>query len=92
MSGRSGLRRFRQWNGRNGFTGSFLNWTAAGEDGYVEKVYQLDKVGGFIGAGTPESRAFTAARLDAGASMLRDMIYTAWIDSTQPVPDPYAGR
>lgn len=59
---------------------------------YVEKVYQFDKAGAFVGAGTPESRDFTAARLAAGASMLRDMIYTAWIDSAQPVPDPYAGK
>ena len=54
---------------------------------YVEKVYQLEKAGGFVGAGTPESRDFTAARLADGASMLRDMIYTAWIDSAQPVPE-----
>ena len=59
---------------------------------YVEKVYQLDKVGGFIGAGTPESRQFTAERLGAGASMLRDMIYTAWLESANPVPDPYAQK
>jgi len=59
---------------------------------FVEKVYQLDKVGGFQGAGTPESRQFTAQRLAAGASMLRDMIYTAWLDSAKPVPDPYAGK
>ena len=59
---------------------------------YVEKVYQLYKVGGFDGAGTPESRDFTAARLADGASMLRDMIYTAWIDSAQPVPDSNAGK
>ena len=59
---------------------------------FVEKVYQLDKVGGFVGAGTPESRDFTAARLADGCSMLRDMIYTAWVDSAQPVPDPYAGK
>jgi hypothetical protein len=59
---------------------------------YVEKVYQLEKAGGFVGAGTPESRSFTASRLAAGASMLRDMIYSAWIDSAQPVPDPYAGK
>jgi hypothetical protein len=67
---------------------AYLRHTAT----YVEKVYQLDKVGGFLGAGTPESRDFTAARLADGASMLRDMIYTAWIDSAQPVPDPYAGK
>ena len=59
---------------------------------FVEKVYQFDKAGAFIGAGTPESRDFTAARLAAGAGMLRDMIYTAWIASAQPVPDPYAGK
>lgn len=52
---------------------------------YVEKVYQLEKAGGFTGAGTAGSREFTAERLAAGASMLRDMIYTAWIDSAQPV-------
>jgi hypothetical protein len=59
---------------------------------YVEKVYQLEKAGGFVGAGSEESRAFAAERLGAGASMLRDMIYSAWIDSAQPVPDPYAGK
>jgi hypothetical protein len=59
---------------------------------YIEKVYQLDKAGGFTGAGTPESRDFTAERIAAGASMLRDMIYAAWVDSAQPVPDPYAGK
>ena len=59
---------------------------------YVEKVYQLEKVGGFVGAGTAESRAFTAERLAAAASMLRDMICAAWLESGKPVPDPYAGK
>jgi hypothetical protein len=59
---------------------------------YVEKVYQLEKAGGFSGEGTPESRAFTTERVAAGASMLRDMIYTAWVDSGVPVNDPYAGK
>ena len=59
---------------------------------YVEKVYQLEKAGGFVGAGTAESREFTAERLAAGASMLRDMIYSAWLESAKPVPDPYAGK
>jgi len=59
---------------------------------YVERVYQLEKAGGFVGAGTAESREFTAERLAAGASMLRDMIYTAWIESGKPVADPYAGK
>ena len=59
---------------------------------YVEKVYQLEKAGGFVGAGSAESRAFTAQRLAAGASMLRDMIYTAWVESAKPVADPYAAK
>jgi hypothetical protein len=59
---------------------------------FVERVYQLEKGGGFVGAGTAESREFTAERLAAGASMLRDMIYTAWLESAKPVPDPYAGK
>jgi len=67
---------------------AYLRHTAT----YVEKVYQLEKAGGFVSAGTAESREFTAERLAAGASMLRDMIYTAWVDSAQPVPDPYAGK
>jgi hypothetical protein len=59
---------------------------------HVEEVYQLEKAGGFVGQGTPASREFTEQRLAAGASMLRDMIYTAWVDSAQIVPDPYAGK
>jgi hypothetical protein len=61
---------------------AYLRHTAT----YVEKVYQLEKAGGFNGAGSSESRDFTAERIAAGASMLRDMIYTAWVDSAQPVP------
>jgi hypothetical protein len=59
---------------------------------YVEKVYQLEKVGGFAGAGSAASRDFTAERLASGASMLRDMIYSAWLESAVPVPDPYAKK
>lgn len=58
----------------------------------VEKVYQLEKTGGFMGAGTPESRDFTTERLAAGAGMLRDMIYSAWLQSANPVPDPHAAQ
>jgi hypothetical protein len=51
----------------------------------VERVYQLEKVGGFENAGSAESRQFTAEWLAAGAIMLRDMIYTAWINSAKPL-------
>ena len=53
----------------------------------VAETYRLEKQGAFNGHGTAESRTFTAERMAAGATMLRDMIYTAWIQSAQPVPD-----
>jgi hypothetical protein len=53
----------------------------------VEKVYQLDKTGAFTGAGTPEGKTFTDERIAAGATELRDMIYTAWVKSAEPIPN-----
>jgi hypothetical protein len=53
---------------------------------YVDEVYQLYNEHGFDGTGTAESREFTAKRLAAGASMLRDLIYSAWVKSAEPVP------
>jgi hypothetical protein len=53
----------------------------------IEAVYAFDKAGAFEKAGTPESRAFTAERIAAGASELRDLIYTAWVESAKPLPD-----
>lgn len=52
----------------------------------VEKTYQLEKAGGFAGAGSVEGKAFVDERLAAGATELRDMIYTAWVKSADPVP------
>jgi hypothetical protein len=57
-------------------------------NGYVERVYQLEKTGGFEGKGTPESRQFIEQRMAAGAEMLRDLWYTAWLDSAVD-PPPY---
>ena len=51
----------------------------------VETVYQLDKAGGFDGAGTPASRDFIRHRLAAGATMLRNLWYTAWVQSGENV-------
>ncbi len=52
----------------------------------VEKTYQLGKAGAFTGEGSPEGKAFAKERLAAGATELRDIIYTAWIRSADPVP------
>ncbi len=51
----------------------------------VESTYQLEKAGGFAGTGTPAGRAFAEERLAAGATELRDMIYSAWVKSAEPV-------
>ena len=53
----------------------------------VEQTYQLEKAGGFVDRGTPEAKSFTVERLAAGAIELRDLIYTAWVRSADPVPE-----
>jgi hypothetical protein len=53
----------------------------------VEQTYQIEKAGGFTGAGSPEARQFTKERLAAGAAMLRDMINAAWVQSAEPAPE-----
>jgi hypothetical protein len=53
---------------------------------YVEQVYRLEKAGGFAGQGTAESREFIEQRMAAGAAMLRDLWYTAWLDSAVDPP------
>lgn len=48
----------------------------------VEALYTIDRDGGFDSQqGTPESREFTARRLAAGASLLRDLWWSAWKNS-----------
>jgi hypothetical protein len=49
----------------------------------VERVYQIDKSGGFdiFRTPTPEAKSFAAERLAAGASLLRDLWWSAWRNS-----------
>lgn len=51
----------------------------------VEKTYQIEKAGGFTDAGSAEAKTFTEERLAAGAIELRDLIYSAWVHSADPV-------
>jgi hypothetical protein len=62
---------------------TYLKQTSAS----VERVYQLDKQGGFTGAGTPEAKTFTEQRLAAGSIELRDLIDAAWVHSGDPVEE-----
>jgi hypothetical protein len=52
------------------------------ENGHQEEVYQMDQRGGITGTGSLELDRFMEKRMAEGGSMLRDLIYTAWIDST----------
>jgi len=60
--------------------------------GELERLYQLDKASPF-GAEQQgvEHKAFAAARLAAGATMLRDLWWTAWMTSAD-VPRPAPGE
>lgn len=51
-------------------------------NGQVERMYQLDKAHPFNATTTdPADKAFVVSRLAAGAQMLRDLWYTAWVTS-----------
>ncbi len=48
----------------------------------LDRLYELDKISPFQPESTtPEQKTFAAARLAAGAEMLRDVWYTAWVTS-----------
>ena len=53
----------------------------------VRPFYELEKTGAFRDAGTAEGVQFTRARMAAGAQMLLNLWYTAWIDSGEPGAD-----
>jgi len=59
----------------------------------VERVYQLDKKNGFspFGPVNAEAKAFTSDRLALGASLLRDLWWSAWKNSEAPRPTRRAG-
>src|SRR5262249_34026734 len=53
----------------------------------VERLYQIDKAGGWDIFRKPisaEAKEFTAGRLAAGASLLRDYWWSAWVNSAKP--------
>ncbi len=54
--------------------------------GKVEEVYRIEKAGGLEGQGSAEAKALVDERLAAGATELRDVIYTAWVKSGDPLP------
>jgi hypothetical protein len=53
---------------------------------FVENIYRLDLRGAFKDKDDHEARELVYTRLAAGAAFLRDLAYTAWIESAKPVP------
>lgn len=53
----------------------------------VERLYALDATGAFdYPSGNAEGKAFAAERLAIGASTLRDLWWSAWVESGKPRP------
>lgn len=59
---------------------------------FVEQTYALEKAGAFQEAGTPEGKTFTEERLAAGAVELRNLIYSAWVHSADPVEEFHGAK
>lgn len=55
----------------------------------VEAIYKLDKRNAFADAHDQEAREMVYSRTAAGARMLRDLVYRAWLESALP---PTPGR
>lgn len=53
-------------------------------NGFVEALYRLDRDGAVRGTGTGEGREFAAKRLAEGASLIRDLWWSAWVNSAAP--------
>ena len=60
----------------------------------VETLYRLERDVGFDpeAEATPRTRDFAAERLAAGASMLRDLWWTAWVRSGETIPSEGPGQ
>lgn len=52
---------------------------------FVEEVYQLDLAGAWTQTDHVRARALVYERLASGAALLRDLTYTAWLESAEPV-------
>jgi hypothetical protein len=52
----------------------------------VDAVYRLDLVSAFVKKDNQEARELVYKRLASGAGFLRDLAYTAWIESAKPIP------
>ena len=52
----------------------------------VEELYRLEKAGAFKDASNTGAKNLVATQLAAAAQLLRDLVYTAWVESAKPLP------
>ena len=53
---------------------------------HVEEIYQMDQRGAFSSANDAEARQLAISQLAKAATLLRDLTYTAWVESGKPLP------
>ena len=53
---------------------------------HVEEVYQMDKRKAFADKGDRQARDLVARQLSRASALLRDLVYTAWLESAKRVP------
>ena len=52
---------------------------------YVEEIYQMDKRGAFADPKDAQAKHLVTMQLAKAATLLRDLTYTAWVESGKPV-------
>ena len=64
----------------------FAAFVAHLDDAYthVEEVYQLDNAGAFADKDSKPAKALAVRQLTRAAALLRDLVYTAWVESGKP--------
>lgn len=55
---------------------------------HVEEVYEMDGRKAFANKDDQQARALVTRQLSRAAALLRDLAYTAWIESGKPAPAP----
>jgi hypothetical protein len=57
----------------------------------VERVYQLDKAGAYQDKTNADARELVYTCTAEAATLLRDLVYTAWLESAMPMPSQGTG-
>ncbi|HWB82753.1 MAG TPA: hypothetical protein VG675_01350 [Bryobacteraceae bacterium] len=59
---------------------------------HVEAIYIMDKRGAFSNPNDAEAKGLVTTQLVKAATLLRDLIYTAWVKSAEPATRPDASQ